>query len=147
MPNRNLRNVEHRRAKKALSIVEEISKKDKPTQKKFRSLARSAGSLILKSGLLPALAYYLNKKDTEEFAKYILTYGPIKVGSTADPKQILQHLLNLDNAAIMYKTQEALAFIKWLKRFADGMLKVDEGNEAEVKDAHNENSSSPMVKK
>ncbi|MCX7786006.1 MAG: type III-B CRISPR module-associated protein Cmr5 [candidate division WOR-3 bacterium] len=114
-----LRNLEHKRAEYALECVKRI----KGTQhaKRYKTLARSSGSLILKSGLIQALIFYLSKGEVI-FVKDILEHCGLSFGRNANAETIAQNLVNLNQDKVMRITQEALQIIKWLKRFAEIMI-------------------------
>ncbi len=114
-----LRNVEHERAKYAFECVNMV--KNTPGAKRYKSLARSSGPLILKSGLVQALIFYLSKGD-EIFVKDILKKCDSQFNDSMNAGQIAEKLTTLNQDEIMRITQEALQIIKWIKRFAEIIL-------------------------
>ena len=132
------RNLEHERASYAFKCVEDIkNQNNEKAESKYRTAALSAGTLIHKSGLLQALAFYISKKDYHSIAKdmlFWLTEIPVNNSDVkASLKVMYKQLLSLNDEDIIYKTQETRALIVWLKRFSEAMLKDKDKKDEEPK--------------
>ena len=153
----DLRSLEQRRAKFAYEKIQEVKKESSDVQKKYSSYVKSAPVLILTNGLGQALAFYLSKlealpdvdynsispqnfKKAEEKA-YAYLYKHIaewlaggdkekKEGrSLTNGKDPLRYYMEATGMEAMVLTDEAIAFLNWLKRFADAMLEKEENGE------------------
>lgn len=137
MPNEE-RNWEHKRAEYAYNCIDEIARMDDPKQKKYRTAVLSCSSLILKSGLMQTMAFYLGKgAEREKLAEHLLRWISYQRhnGNAID---LFHLLLGADAEMLAYMTSEALATVKWLKCFADGRLKKDEDLEGPTEELSGE---------
>jgi len=140
--------MEQRRAKFAYERVREVKGSDKETLEKYNSYVKSAPVLILTNGLGQTLAFYLSKleklsESTEgtnhkritpedepsgEKRAYAYLYKHISewlaqtVTNGQDP---LVYYTRSNNLETIRMTEEAIAFLNWLKRFAEAMLKKE----------------------
>lgn len=117
---------EQERAAKAWSCVSEV--KGKAYQKDYRSLAQKMSSYILTNGLGQALAFLKAKGKGNRADEHEVLYGHLSewVMTQVDGKpsdQLLNWVMEKDSAAYRRATAEALAFLNWLKRFAEGELR------------------------
>jgi len=147
----DLRSLEQERAKFAYEKVKEVKQEKNPdVQKKYSSYVKSAPILILTNSLGQALAFYLSKlealpdvdyksispqnfKKAEEKAyAYLYTHiaewlaGERKLTDGKDP---LKYYMEATGTEAMVLTDEAIALLNWLKRFADAMLEKEESGE------------------
>ena len=124
------RNLEHKRAEYAYSCINEIAEMTNDKQKKYRTAVLSCGSLIQKTGLMHAIAFYISKKGQQEkLARHILTH--IFQRQNENAVELFNRLLTANNEMLMQMTSEAQSIVKWLKRFAEGRLKKDEDLDTE----------------
>ena len=110
---------------------------------KYTSYAKKMPTMILTNGLGQTLAFIVSKRQkvkdknqpgTEKNPKnaYDLIYKHLtdylKSDSTArkqmpkDKEDLLEWVISCDSSDYRYTTQELLAFLNWLKRFAEGMI-------------------------
>jgi len=127
-----MKNQEHERAKYAFERVKRVATSVTDTdadRKKYRSAALSAGIMVHTSGLLPSMAFYLDKLSKPENTGHKCLFEDIAcrlgvpVGTPS--LQAYNELLGLDNITLMKKTQEAIALLIWIKRFAEAMITKD----------------------
>ena len=140
----DFRSLEQERAKFAYEKVGEVRKEDGDTQGRYVSYVKSAPVLILTNGLGQALAFYLSKLDRpidvdyktidpKEFPEgdkmaYAYLYRHIsewlarRVTEGQDP---LKYYMEHDGMSAIRLTDETIALLNWLKRFADAMLKKE----------------------
>ncbi|ASJ09261.1 type III-B CRISPR module-associated protein Cmr5 [Thermococcus siculi] len=143
----DLRSIEQERAKFAYKKVLKVKKeneKDTKTQSRYRSYVESAPIMILTNGLGQTLAFYLSKlekpvnvfyKDInpEDFTKaeskaYAYLYRHLSewlVKEVTGGEDPLQYYIKKSGMDAILLTEEAIAFLNWLKKFARAMLEED----------------------
>ncbi len=127
--------LEQQRAQRAWECVEKVTKQSQDFKKKYGSLARKVPMLVLTNGLGQTLAFLKakgkNKSDDEHtvlfrhLSDWVL--GQVASTTTSSNEDLLQWVLHNDSAAYRRATMEALAFLTWLKRFAEAELPTEEG--------------------
>ncbi|MFA4647648.1 type III-B CRISPR module-associated protein Cmr5 [Pyrococcus kukulkanii] len=143
----DIRTLEQQRAEFAYNKVLEVSKKSEDIQKKYRSYVRSAPTLILTNGLGQTLAFYLSKignsdgnyekidpgnlekADQKAHAylyKHIAEWLDKKIIHSENP---IEYYIRASSTEVLMMTEEVIALLKWMRRFADAMLKGDERGE------------------
>lgn len=90
----------------------------------YASLCSGAPVMILTNGLGPALAFWLAKgKDEHTRLTNALAAWLLRTGEDADTgkkgRDLMKELTEADANAYRRHTAEALAYLNWLKRFAD----------------------------
>ncbi|MCX7845569.1 MAG: type III-B CRISPR module-associated protein Cmr5 [Dictyoglomaceae bacterium] len=114
---------------------------------KYKSYVKKLPSMILSNGLGQTLAYIYSKRKKEKDNKkpgskenpknaYDLIYKQLtdylKSDSTArikiptDKNELIEWVISLDSYNYRYVTEELLAFLNWLKKFAEGMIEEEE---------------------
>ncbi len=118
-----MRTLEQLRAEFAYRKVEDV--KDKPFEAEYARYVKNAPAMILTNGLGSTLAFYRSKKkkayDTlyEHINEWLESRG-FYSGDAID------FIMNADSAKVFQATQEVLALLDWMKKFAKTMLKEDE---------------------
>lgn len=137
----NIVTPEQRRAKAAWQATEKMSGQ---AAKDFASQCKQTSARILNSGIMPALAFLdakVKDKDTEktgpagkmkECMDALVTWLSqfVKGSGSSDVKQLLKCLMDSAPAVLRRAQSEALAYLEWLARFAEGRageLKPKEG--------------------
>lgn len=123
------RSLEHQRATYAYRCINEISALEEEKQKKYRTAALSCSALIQKSGLMQTLAFYLGKKGLQEILASHILQWIVFYSNDGNPANLFEQLMAFNDEMLMWKTMEAQALVKWLKRFSEGKLKRDEDEE------------------
>ncbi len=118
---------EQERAKAAWDSVEEVKRKGREFGEKYRSLAQKMPSYILTNGLGQSLAFLKSKAEGNPIDEYSLLYEHLSnwVRSQVDSRNnqpLLQWVMDNDSKAYRRATNETLAFLTWLKRFAEAEL-------------------------
>lgn len=121
-----IRTLEQKRASKAWDFVNEVNQKDKETKKKYRSLALKTPVLVLTNGLGQTLAFFKSKGKGE----HELLYGHLSDWLAGESKiygtgELVQKVISGNSARYRQATTETLAFLSWLKRFAEAVLPED----------------------
>jgi CRISPR-associated protein Cmr5 len=105
--------------KRAQNAWETVKDKKGDNAKNFGDVCKQTSTRIQNSGLCPALAYLDSKKEKDlsnELGSYLLSLGFIR-GNQND--KVLQRLIQSDTYILRRATDEALAYLAWLARFAD----------------------------
>lgn len=122
-----LKTQEQERAALAWTQVTDVSR-DPDVAQKYRSYVRSATSLILTNGLGQTLAFYKSKsgpKSPDEKAYAALVdHLSKRVGKILPMTDDLLQAVSQNYTSSEYRraTNEVLAYLLWLKRFADASL-------------------------
>jgi CRISPR-associated protein Cmr5 len=122
--------------------VQEVTSKPQDFKKKYGSLARKVPTLVLTNGLGQTLAFLLakakrhepeQKRSVEAKAHDLLfvhlsnwVLSQVAPSTTVSNGDLLKWVLENDSAAYRRATLEALAFLTWLKRFAEAELPTEE---------------------
>ncbi|MBD2132625.1 type III-B CRISPR module-associated protein Cmr5 [Sphaerospermopsis sp. FACHB-1094] len=100
-------------------------------QKKYGSLARKMPTLIQVNGLAQTLAFLKAKAKENDhqilmfknLSEWILNRFNLGTGDL-----LSDHILKMDSQRYRLITNESLAFLQWLKRFAEAELGTEENN-------------------
>lgn len=111
----------HDVAHRAFSLVEERGKSF-GKKKEYGSLAHKLPVLILQNGLAQATGFLLAKGEKQRQA--LLDDLAHLLGS-ADGKAFHEKVIKADVTQTMLLTRRALEAAGWLKRYVQGVLKVD----------------------
>ncbi|MCE7946719.1 MAG: type III-B CRISPR module-associated protein Cmr5 [Chloroflexi bacterium CFX4] len=116
--------LQQRRAKHAWNNIEYIDRSvPEKTQKKYGSLVRGLPQLIQTDGLGQMLAFLLAKAGGNEQSEHGLAYAHIadwiKQEFKLTDNKLIEWLLRQSTADYRRTTAEVLAYINWLKRFAE----------------------------
>jgi CRISPR-associated protein Cmr5 len=131
-----LQTKEQERAGAAWDCVDNVNKlPDEKFKKEYRSNALKLPSLILTNGLGQTLAFLKSKgkrdlskseekvyRDLEDWLK---RPGVINWGTAQG--ELIERIMKINSDKYRLVTTETLAFINWLKRFADAALPKDGG--------------------
>lgn len=128
----NPRDLDRSRAEVAWNDIQTVKKQG--YQAKYGSLARKMPSLVQTNGLAQTLAYLeaKGKRNDPKSRKehFVVAFdhlsnwicdNRLRIGTG----NLLSRVLKMDNQSYRLITNEALAFLQWLKRFAEAEL----GNE------------------
>jgi len=141
--------MEQRRAKFAYDKVLEVKRSDPKTQEKYNSYVKNAPVLILTNGLGQTLAFYLSKleklsENTEDIhyeeinpdrepsgdkRAYAYLYKHISewlAQTVTDGQDPLMYYTRSSSLEAIRMTEEAIAMLNWLRRFAEAMLKKEQ---------------------
>jgi CRISPR type III-B/RAMP module-associated protein Cmr5 len=132
---------EQRRAKQAWMVTEGLTGQN---AKDFRTQCKQTSARILNSGLLPALAFLQAKagdsdadkpgpagqmkKCADALASWLKQFIEGKPSKT-DVRSVLEKLMNADGVVLRRVQTEALAYLGWLTRLAEGRALVQDHTE------------------
>jgi len=126
--------LEQQRATRAWECVDEVTSKSQDFKKKYGSLARKVPTLILTNGLGQTLAFLKAKGKNDPADEHTVLFrhlsrwvlSQVAPSSPATNGDLLQWVLQNGSASYRRATVEALAFLTWLKRFAEAELPAEE---------------------
>ncbi len=125
--------LDQQRAKRAWSDIQSVVSRADDFRKKYGSLARKVPMLVLTNGLGQTLAFLRAKGKDDPSDEHNILFGHLsawtmsQVAASAGNQNLLDWVLNNDSAAYRHATTEALAYLMWLKRFAEAELPTEEG--------------------
>jgi CRISPR-associated protein Cmr5 len=115
------RELDRRRAEAAWKDIQGIN----ATDKEYGSLAREMPTLIQVNGLAQTLAFLKAKNKThhQNIFKHLSDWVCQQLGLQGD---LLERVLEMDSQLYRRATAESLAFLQWLKRFAEAKIEKSE---------------------
>lgn len=126
--NKTINNLEQGRAKFAFECAQRAG----ITNKDYRSYAKKFPMMIKSSGLGAAMAFAFSKKTNtnawgllyNDIGNYLRQNKSFLLGE--DPNRELSDLvISLDSQQYRLLTIEILAFLTWLRRFAEGLIESE----------------------
>jgi len=122
--------LEQERAQRAWECVQKVTSKSQEFKNKYGSLARKVPALVLTNGLGQTLAFLQAKGKNNPADEHTVLFrhlsdwvlAQVGTDTTASNPDLLRWVLENDSAAYRRATTEALAFLIWLKRFAEAEL-------------------------
>lgn len=121
----NPRDLDRSRAAEAWKNIQSV--KSQAYQAKYGSLARKMATLIQVNGLGQTLAF-LKAKGKEHHNQMFAHLSEWVCSRTSGTGNLLDRILTIDSQSYRLATSEALAFLQWLKRFAEAELGSEEDN-------------------
>lgn len=117
------------------------SRKDKSIEenKKYATLAHKLPTMILQNGLAQATGFLLSKSEEHHKALLkdltaVFKQVDAKLANIANGEALHDAIIQSDLHQIMRMTREALEIAGWLRRYVQGVLKIDATGE--VNDDH-----------
>ncbi len=135
-----IKGIEQGRAKFAYSCAEAGAKLSETKKKEYKSYIKKLPTLIKTNGLGAALAFAKakgsNKEEPDKNKAWGLIYCQIEEWIKKDDKnlisfeenQLLKILVETDSYTYRAITVEIMAFLTWLRRFAEGLIEGDSEN-------------------
>lgn len=114
-----IKSKEQERAKKAWDLVNTVPN---GTADKYKSLVKSAPVMILTNGLGQTLAFVLSKVKGQN--EYFMLYSHLdqwlksNIPWTTNRNTLIEQIMHENSQTNRMATEEALAFLSWVKRFA-----------------------------
>ncbi len=120
----------YRCVKNAVNILDNKKKKE------YRSYTRKIPQMILSNGLGQTLAFVYAKKENgnaydliyQQLTDYLKSDSTARIRMPENQNDLIEWVISLDTYNYRYVTEEVLAFLNWLKKFAEGMIE-GEGEE------------------
>lgn len=130
--------LEKGRAEFAYKCVKEaVENLDEKKKKEYRSYVRKIPQMILSNGLGQTLAFVYSKKKNgnaydliyRQITDYLKSNSTARINMPADKNELIGWVISLNSPEYRHATEEILSFLKWVKRFAEGMIEETEGGE------------------
>lgn len=121
-----IKSKEQERAKKAWDLVNSVKADD---IEKYAALSKSAPVMVLTNGLGQTLAFFISKKKSKE---YSLLYNHLNEWLSDNvawsenediADDLIERVIHEKSQSYRMATEEALAFLAWVKRFATALSK------------------------
>lgn len=130
----NIRNLDQDRAKHAWGAVGSAkSSLNKDAKAKYAGEAKKLPIRIMNSGLGQALVFLASKTDggkkheeLKRLSKDISSWVLVQIGRKSESEDLLKVLIQGDTTTLRRATDETLAYLQWLNRFAEAEG-LDEG--------------------
>jgi len=114
---------------KAIEIFKDNSKK----QKEYKSYTRKIPSMILSNGLGQTLAFIKAKSEKgnaydliyQQLTEYMKSEHTARIKMPQEKNDLIELVISCNSSTYRYITKEILAFLNWLKRFAEGLIEVE----------------------
>jgi CRISPR-associated protein Cmr5 len=121
----------YRCVEKAIEIFKDNSKK----QKEYKSNTRKISTMILSNGLGQTLAFIKAKSEKgnaydliySQLTEYMKSDHTVRIQMPKEKNDFVEWVISCDSSKYRYITKEILAFLNWLKRFAEGLIEGEEG--------------------
>jgi len=116
----------YRCVEKAIEIFKDNSKK----QKEYKSYTRKIPTMILSNGLGQTLAFIKAKSEKgnaydliySQLTEYMKSAHTVRIQMPKEKNDFVEWVISCDSSKYRYITQEILAFLNWLRRFAEGLI-------------------------
>ena len=118
-----MKTLEQLRAEFAYNKVKEV--KGKPFESDYARYVKNAPAMILTNGLGSTLAFYKSKRKVAYDTLYEHINEWLRKRGFCEGDAI-KCIINTDSTRIFQATQEVLALLNWMKKFAKAMLEEDE---------------------
>lgn len=121
--------LQQRRAASAWQQIAEIDGKDDKTRKEYGSLVRGLPAMIVGNGIGPTLAFLQAKAGGDQNKPHAFAYRHLAAwisGEMTVNGDLLPWLVQQSSVEYRLVTAEALAYLQWLKRFAEAKLEREE---------------------
>ncbi len=124
--------LEQQRAQQAWIDIQSVVNNSDDFKKKYSSLARRVPMLVLTNGLGQTLAFLRAKGKNDRSDEHNVLFNHLskwtlsQVAPNAGNQDLLDWVLRSDSVAYRRATAEALAYLVWLKRFAEAELPTEE---------------------
>jgi len=120
----------YRCVEKAIEIFKDNSKK----QKEYKSYTRKIPTMILSNGLGQTLAFVKAKSEKgnaydliySQLTEYMKSAHTVRIQMPKEKNDFVEWVISCDSSKYRYITQEILAFLNWLRRFAEGLIEGEE---------------------
>ncbi|WP_353686778.1 type III-B CRISPR module-associated protein Cmr5 [Thermodesulfovibrio sp. 3462-1] len=129
--------LEKGRAEFAYRCVEEAKQTfqgESKKQKEYKSYVKKIPSMVLSNGLGQTLAFVKAKSKKEnaydliykQLTEYMKSNHTTRISMQQSEADLVKWVISCNSQDYRYITQEILAFLQWLKRFAEGLIEEEE---------------------
>ncbi|MCS7245541.1 MAG: type III-B CRISPR module-associated protein Cmr5 [candidate division WOR-3 bacterium] len=100
----------------------------------FRSYVRKIPQMIISNGLGQTLAFVFAKKKNgnaydliyRQITDYLKSDATARIRMPNNQNELIKWVISLNSYEYRHVTEEILAFLNWLRRFAEGMIETEE---------------------
>jgi len=133
----SIRGIEQNRANQAYKFAEAGKALGGKTAKEYKAYVKRIPMIIKTNGLGATFAFVLAKGKRNKSNAYGLIYTQVTNWFAENRKYLMdiqagedltEYIINLDSAKYRAVTVEVLALFQWMRRFAEGLITEDEGN-------------------
>ena len=125
----------HKVARAAYERVAAPARKDAEYRKKYAALAHKLPGMILQNGLAQATGFLVAKAGDEHFALLDdLCFVMSQAGVVGPNDRLHETVIGADVRQTMRLTRSALDASGWIKRYVQGVLRVDSTGEEMAED-------------
>lgn len=126
--------LDQRRARHAWDVVQRAKQKQEPHRnqepKKFGSQAKKLPTRIMAAGLGQSLAFLKAKDYAPGLLAELSAWTGIRIPpKQGEPAELLERIVQGDSDFLRRATDEVLAYLTWLNRFAEAEGLTDEGDD------------------
>lgn len=129
-----IKKLEQGRAEFAYKCVKDAVEKLDDKKQEYRSNSRKIPTMILANGLGPTLAFIKAKEKNgnayeflySQIKNYFQSGNTTRIRMPSDKKDLTEWVISCNSKEYRFITQELLALLNWLKRFAEGMIEGGE---------------------
>jgi len=124
MAGSKIKSIEQERAKAAYDFVKSVVY-DEPDEvkKKYKSGAKKLPVLVKTNGLGQSLAFIRNRdKGWEKIYQHLTTWFQTKAMIPSGEPDLVGEVIKMESNDYRQVTLECIAFLTWLRRFADGLM-------------------------
>lgn len=122
--------IEQKRATQAYKDVTDVDNQYRDELgRKYNSLARSAPAMVQSNGLGQALAFWRAKAGRDKKGEHWLLYSHVSAWvmnelntQSKEAEGLLEWVVQQDTQTYRRATTETMAYLTWLKRFAEAIL-------------------------
>jgi len=112
----------------------QVLKEYKKLLENYRSYSRRIPTMILTNGLGQTLAFMKAKSEKgnaysflyQQITNYLKSGKASRITMPPDKNELIEWVISCDSKEYKFITQELLAFLNWLRRFAEGMIEGEE---------------------
>lgn len=128
-----IKGIEQGRAKYAYKCAEEASELGENSPKEYKSHVKKLPMMIKTNGLGATLAFIKTKSDKAYKTLYRHLFAwvkedPNRVITWKENEDFTKQVISLNSDEYRLVTIEIMAFLNWLRRFADGLIEGEADN-------------------
>jgi CRISPR-associated protein Cmr5 len=127
--------LDQERARLAFDHVTAVGRWDKPKQKRYASIVHAMPALLRSAGLSQALHFVLSRRKNKDddgpkrFLEHLAEQLARVDEEMVTGDVLLAKVRGADLASYLRLTQEALACVNWYRRFVQGVLGIEPGED------------------
>lgn len=119
--------LDQRRAKHAWEVVRRVNESPDKDKVDFRRQTKRLPVQIVTSGLGQALAFLKAKDYSPDLQNAVRDWMSTRIPvTTGDSTDLIERIVNGDSDFLRRATDEVLAYMQWLTRFAEAELPKDD---------------------